>query len=104
MDAANSFSQVPTNSPFKKYSVALRSCNLSKLANMLNRWFDDTKVSGKDSDYRFTRKDSRLLLLNFMSLISVVEPDAQPGRSRTKLHVLAYMFICLRDCVSLSNR
>ena len=56
----NSFSQVPTNSPCKKYVVALRSCNYLRLANKITRWFDDTKASGKDFYYRFTGKDSRL--------------------------------------------
>lgn len=100
----NSFSQVPSNSPFKKYIVAMRNCNLSRLANKITRWFDDTGANSKDFDYRFTGKDSRLFLLHFMALISPLEPSAGPGRPKTILHVIAYICLCLRDCVSLFSR
>ena len=99
-----SFSLVPSNSPFKKYIVAMRNCNLSRLANRITRWFDDTGANSNDFDYRFTGKDSRLFLLHFMSLISPLESTAEPGRPKTILHVIAYICLCLRDCVSLFSR
>ncbi|CAB4015291.1 Hypothetical predicted protein, partial [Paramuricea clavata] len=74
------------------------------LANKLTRWFDETNASGKEFDYRFTGKDSRLFLLNFMPLISVVESTAKPSREKTFLHILAHIFLCLRNAVSLFTR
>lgn len=103
-DATKNFAQVPTNSPFKKYIASMRNCLLNRLANKITRWFDDTGATGKDFDYRFTGKDSRLFLLNFMSLISVVECSAKPGRERTYIYILAYICLCLRDAVSLFSR
>ena len=103
-DATKNFAQVPTNSPFKKYIASMRNCLLTRLANKITRWFDDTGATGKYFDYRFTGKDSRLFLLNFMSLISVVECSAKPGRERTYIYILAYICLCLRDAVSLFSR
>lgn len=67
---------------FKRYILTLRNCHLTRLANKLTRWFDETNASGKEFDYRFTDKESRLFLLNFMSLISVVESTAEPCREK----------------------
>ena len=53
-EQVKSFSLVPSNSPFKKYIVAMRNCNLSRLANRITRWFDDTGGNSNDFDYRFT--------------------------------------------------
>jgi hypothetical protein len=103
-DATKIFSLVPTSSPFKRYILTLRNCHLTRLANKLTRWFDETNASGKEFDYRFTGKDSRLFLLNFMSLISVVESTAKPGREKTFLHIIAYICLCLRNAVSLFTR
>ena len=103
-EQVKSFSLVPSNSPFKKYIVAMRNCNLSRLANRITRWFDDTGANSNDFDYRFTGKDSRLFLLHFMSLISPLESTAEPGRPKTILHVIAYICLCLRDCVSFFSR
>jgi hypothetical protein len=80
-------------------------CHLSRLANKIIRWFNDTGANGKTFDYRFTGKDSRLFLQNFMYLIDAIEPCAKQG-SRTELiyHVLAYMCLTLRNCVALFSR
>ena len=60
------------------------------------------KANGQSFVYRFTGKDSRLFLLNFMSLISAVECSGNAqGRQVIILHVIAYICLCLRDCVSL---
>ena len=66
-----SFPQVPASFPFGKYAMTLRyKCNLSRLAKQIVRWFIENR--GKEFDYRFTGKDSRLFLQNFMLLISSV--------------------------------
>jgi hypothetical protein len=68
------FSQVPASSPFCKYIMTMKSkCKLSRLANQVIRWFNETKSAGREFDYRFTGKDSRLFLQNFMLLISSVQ-------------------------------
>ena len=103
-DEVNSFSQVPAISPFYTYIAVLRKCNLNRLAKRITKWFDETKGNGKAFDYRFTGKDSRLFLLNFVLLISAVEPSAMHGREAKILQVLAYICLCLRDCVSLFSR
>lgn len=101
-DEVNYFSQVPAQSPFNRYITVMRKCGLSRLAKKVTKWFDDTKANGKSFDYRFTGKDSRLFLLHFMSLISAVECSAHAnGREAMILHVIAYICLCLRDCVSL---
>ena len=103
-DEINSFSQVPAHSPFNRYIAAMRACGLFRLAKKVTKWFDETKANGKSFDYRFTRKDSRLFLVHFMSLISAVKSRANAGRETTILHVTAYICLCLRDCVSLFSR
>jgi hypothetical protein len=53
------FSEVPSNSPFARYINAMKTkCHLSRLANKIIRWFNDTGANGKTFDYRFTGKDS----------------------------------------------
>ena len=67
------------------------------------KWFNEARSSGKEFDYRFTGKDSRLFLYNFMFLISVAE-DAASGQDHFHLHFIAYICLCLRDSVSLFTR
>jgi hypothetical protein len=46
--SVTSFSQVSSTSPFAKYIKAMRNqCSLSRLANKIVRWFDETKGEGK---------------------------------------------------------
>lgn len=100
-----SFSQLPRASPFVKYISALRECNLSRLAKRVIRWFDETRTNGRPFDYRFTGRDSRLFLHSFMLLISAVDPGSScPGRLGKVYHCIAYLCLCLRDCVSLFSR
>ena len=66
-NSVSSFPQILPNSPLFKYVEILRSqCSLSRLAKKIIKWFNDTRANGKDFDYRFTGKDSRLFLHNFM--------------------------------------
>lgn len=100
------FSKIPSNSPFAKYINAMKTkCKHSRLANKIVRWFNETGANGKAFDYRFTGKDSRLFLQNFMYLIDAVEPSAKQGsRKEHTYHVLAYFCLTLRECVSLFSR
>ncbi|CAB4011121.1 Hypothetical predicted protein, partial [Paramuricea clavata] len=96
--------EVPSTSPFHKYIDAMRTkCNLRRLANKIIRWFNENRDS--KFDYRFTGKDSRCFLQNFMFLIAAMEPFL---KDKTKalftFHVLAYLCLTLRDCVSVFSR
>lgn len=102
--SVNCFSQVSSLSPFFKYVEALRSkCSLSRLANKVIRWFNETNGTGKEFDYRFTGKDSRMFLHNFMFLIDILEKDST-GMHSKHLHIHAFLCLCLRDSVSLFSR
>ena len=80
-------------------------CHLSRLAKQIIRWFDESRSGGKDFDYRFTGKDSRLFLQHFMLLISCLENDVKQGtRQEIILHIFAYICLTLRNCVSLFTR
>ena len=69
-DDVKFFLQVSPNSHFHSYVTAMRKCGLSRLAKKVIKWFDETKANGKQFEYSFTGKDSRLFLLHFMSLIN----------------------------------
>ena len=97
------FLQVFPNSHFHRYFTAMAKCSLSRF-DWIGKWFDETKANGKQFGYHFTGRDSRLFLLHFMSLISAVESRANSGRDVTILRVIAYICLCLRDCVSLFSR
>ena len=78
---------------------------MSRLANRIEKWFNETRGDGKPFDYRFTGKDSRGFLHNFMFLISVVEPYAKNAfRQKLVFHALSYICLILRECVSLFSR
>ena len=99
----SSFKQVSPNTPFFKYIEALRGkCKLSRLAKRVIRWYDDNGNGGKDFEYRFTGKDSRMFLHNFMFLIDLLEKSV-PAKSEI-LHIHAYLCLCLRNAVSLFSR
>lgn len=98
-------SGVPWDSPFFKFVQALKSkCQLSRLANKVTRWFNETKAEGKDFDYRFTGRDSRMYLHNFMYLVESLESPADTARQTFRLHTFAFVSLELRNAVSLFCR
>ena len=98
------FAQVPSTSLFFKYVETLRSkCFLSRLSKKVIRWFNETRGNGKAFKYRFTGKDSRMFLHNFMFLIDLVE-EKTLGMQSKQLHIHAYLCLCLRNAVSLFSR
>ena len=105
-NSVHTFSQVPNNSPFATYINTMRNkCHLTRLANKVVWWFDESKRVGSNFDYRFTGKDSRSFLQNFMFLINAMRPFLNDGPSTCfKFHVLAYLCLLLRDCVSAFTR
>ncbi|CAB4040834.1 Hypothetical predicted protein [Paramuricea clavata] len=91
--AIKSFLQVPSTSPFHKYIDAMRTkCNLRRLANQIIRWFNENRDS--KFDYRFTGKDSRCFLQNFMFLIAAMEPFLKDKTLRHCLHFM-YLLTCV---------
>ena len=101
----SSFSQVLPQSIFFKYVDTLKSkYGLNRLAKRIVRWFNDTCANGKDFDYRFTGKDSRMFLHNFLFLISTLEGQAKSQQAKQIIHIHAYMWLCLRNAVSLFSR
>jgi hypothetical protein len=101
------FSQLPSNCPFVLYVNALKSkCSLSRLAKKVIKHYNESGSNlVKKFDYRFTGKDSRLFLHNFMYLIDTIEPGTpEKTKSKFHLHVLAFLALTLRNCVSLFNR
>lgn len=102
-----SFSQLSSNCPLVCYVNVLKSkCSLSRLAKKVMKHYDETGVDvAKKFEYRFTGKDSRLFLHNFMFLIDAIEPGVQDNtKSKFHFHVLAFLALNLRNCVSLFNR
>ena len=104
-DSIKLFSQVPSNSPIERYISEMKTkCGVSRLAKRIVRLFNETKAAGKAFDCRFTGKDSRGFLHNFMFLIAAVESFRKQGpRQEFTLHVLSYLCLMLRKCVNLFN-
>ena len=101
----NDFSLLNSKSPFAKLISNMRSeSNLSRLAKKVIRWFNDTKVNAKAFDYRFTGQESCRFLHNFMYLISAIAEENDPTPATSKLHLLAFATLSLRNSVSLFSR
>ena len=107
-----------TQFPFQRFHPNLSAqyiktmrgdCNLSRLAKRIIKWFNDTKTQQKKFDYRFTGKDSRMLVHNFMFLIASIENASRRDIegdpiAKQHLHAVAYLCLILRDCIALFSR
>ena len=99
------FSQIPSKSPFARYVKTLRTkCDLSRLAKKIIRWFNESRSKEKKFDYRFTGKDSRMFVHNFMFLISSVDSSVEDPKAKQHLHAICFLCLVLRDCISLFSR
>ena len=79
--------------------------SFNSAANKVVRWFNESKRVGSSFDYKFTGKDSRCFLQNFTFLINAMRPFLNDSTSTCfKFHVLAYVCLLLRDCVSAFTR
>lgn len=101
-----SFSDLKPDSPLFKYVETLKKqCGLSRLAKQVVRWFNTHQGCEKLFEYRFTGRDSRGLLHNFMYLIVALEPFVKKdSKNELLLHATAHHCLVLRDCVSFFNR
>ena len=77
---------------------------LSRLENKFIRWFNETKADGKDFEYRFTGRDSRMYLHHLMHLVVSLESPTDSARQIFRLHTFAYVSLQLRNAVSLFCR
>lgn len=94
--------EVPKDAPLLKFVQVLKyKCQLSRLANKVTRWFNQTKADGKEFDYRFIGRDSRMYLHNFMHLVQSLESHADTARQTFRLNVFAFVGLELRNAVSL---
>ena len=98
------FDSVPVASPFKKLVHSLEKRGLTRLANRVKRWFNETTGSGVGFQYRFTGQDSRLFLKNFMHLTDALKKSSDSAHQTFSLHVFAYTGIQLRQSVSIFCR
>ena len=104
-NSVNSFSQVPNRAALFRYVQTLKKkCHLNRLAKRIISWFDNTKANGKQFDYRFTGKDSRLFHNNFMYLVDIADAHADTSNERFVIHVIAFICLYLRDAISLFSR
>ena len=95
------FKSVPVSTPFFRLVRCLETqAKLCRLAGKIERWFEDTKGSGKDFQYRFTGQDSRMFLQNAMYIIDAVKEPTDSAKQTFSLHVFAY-FLQLRQAVSI---
>ena len=99
------FNSIPVGCPFTTLVSCLRQkAQLGRLAKKIVKWFQETKGKGKQFEYRFTGRDSRLLLHNFMFLIEAVECENDTLEQTFFLHLLSFVLLELRECVSLFCR
>ena len=100
-----SFSKVSHHCLFYNFVEILRTkCHLQRLAKKIVKWFNETGGKGKEFNYRFTGKDSRLFLQNFMYIIDILEGAAKNQQVVLLIYVHAYLCLCLQDAVSLFSR
>ena len=102
----SNFKAVPCSSAFYKFICVLKQkCQLSRLANKIIHWFNETKAKGSEFSYRFTGRDSRMFLHNFMYLVSdCLESPKDSLRQKFRMHVFAYIALQLRNAISLFSR
>ena len=99
------FDDVPHSAPFYKHVDCLqKTAKLARLAKEVKRWFNETKGSGKDFQYRFTVQESRMFLHNFMFLIDSLSEPCDNEKHSFTLHVFAYICLQLRQSVSVFCR
>ena len=100
LESISKFENVPINCPFSNFVCALQTkCCFSRLPKKIIRWFNETKAEGKHFDYRFTGRDSRMLLHNFMYLIESLESPHDSAGQKFKIHVFAFIALQLKYAV-----
>lgn len=70
------------------------------LKKQLTKWLIDDRARDKDFSYRFTGKDSKLILHGFMYLVKATRGDSTDLKLVAKLIFLSFVALKLRDCVA----
>lgn len=81
-----------------------KTAKLSRLANKVKRWFNETQGSGNDFQYRFTGQDLKMFLHNFMLVIDALKQPADSEKQTFTLDVFAYICFQLRQIVTIVCR
>ena len=88
------------NCSMKRYLYALEhEVKATRLKKQVVKWLFDSK--NKDFSYRFTGKDSSLVLAGFMFLIDAIRGGRSDPKLLTKLLIIVFIAVKLRDSVSL---
>ncbi len=90
------------NCSMKRYLQALEhEVKATRLKRQLVKWLFDERSKNKDFSYRFTGKDSSLVLAGFMFLIDAIRGGRSDIKLLTKLLIIVFIAVKLRDSVSL---
>lgn len=97
----SSFSELPHSCAMVRYLETLEcEVKAGRLKKQLTKWLIDNRSNDKDFSYRFTGKDSRLILHGFMYLVNAIKGDSLDLTLLSKLLFLAFTAVKLRDCVA----
>ena len=76
---------IPKDSIVSRVITALQFEVKAKcLARKVKKWYDETQGKSQDLQYRFTRKDSRLLCHNFTRLTKWLSSDNDSHQQKEK--------------------
>ena len=90
------------DSSIKRYVHAMQyQVKSTRLKNQLMKWIFEDRSKEKQFSYRFTGKDSKLILHGFMYLIDAIRGKSTNPALLSKLLTLVFIAINLRDSVSL---
>ena len=96
-----SISDLP-NCSIKRYLHALvHNVRATRLKKQLVKWLVDGRPKNQDFSYRFTGKDSKLVLAGFMHLIVAIRGSRNDPKLMAKLLIIVLIAIRLRNSVSL---
>lgn len=94
-------SDLPHSCPMTRYLEAMENeVKAGRLKKQLSKWLIDDRLRDKDFSYRFTGKDSKLILHGFMYLIDATRGDSGDLKLLAKLLFLSLTAVKLRDCIA----
>ena len=97
----STISELPNSCPMARYLEAMANeVKAGQLKKQLSKWLIDDRIRDKDLSYRFTGKDSKLILHGFMYLVNAIRGDSDYLTLLAKLIFLSFIAVKLRDCVA----
>lgn len=89
-------------SSIKRYIVALEvDVKATRLKKRLVKWLLEDRKHDEPFTYRFTGKDSRLILHGFMHLVSAIRGKSTDAKLLVKLLIIIFIALRLREAISL---